>query len=58
MWLLKLRIGSQLHLANAQMSEYEDCSDGFDLTELGENLTAGERRALADGRFEIEISDS
>ncbi len=49
---------SQPHWANAQISEYEDCSEGFDLTELGENLTAGERRALVDEQFEIEISDS
>ena len=49
---------SQLHWANAQISEYEDCSDKFDFTELGENLTAGERRALVDEQFEIEISDS
>jgi len=49
---------SQLHWANSQISEYDDCADGFDLTELGENLTAGERRALVDEQFEIEISDS
>lgn len=48
---------SQLHWANAQISEHEDCSDGFDLTELDENLTAGERRVLVDEQFEIEISD-
>jgi len=49
---------SQLHWAHSQISEYDDCTDGFDLTELGENLTAGERRALVDEQFEIEISDS
>jgi hypothetical protein len=49
---------SQPPWANSQISEYDDCSDGFELIELDENLTSSERRALVDEQFEIEISDS
>lgn len=42
----------------AQISEYQECSDGLDLTSLGENLTAEERIAIMDARFNAELSDT
>lgn len=42
----------------AQISEYQECSDGLDLTSLDENLTAEERIELMDARFNAELSDT
>ena len=44
--------------ANAQISEYQECSDGLDLQTFGENLTAEERIALMDEEFETELFDT
>jgi hypothetical protein len=44
--------------SHAQISEYQECSDGMDLALLEENLTAEERIALMDAQFEAEIADT
>lgn len=44
--------------ANAQISDYQECSDGLDLQTFGENLTAEERIALMDEEFETELFDT
>jgi hypothetical protein len=47
-----------LMTANAQISDYQECSDGLDLQTFGENLTAKERIALMDEEFETELFDT
>ena len=42
----------------AQISEYQECSDGLDITSLIENLTAEERIAIMDAHFNDELSDT
>ena len=44
--------------SHAQISEYQECSDGVDVSALEANLTAEERVALMDAQFEAEIADT
>lgn len=42
----------------AQISEYQECSDGLGIISLSENLTAEERIAIIDAHFNDELSDT
>ena len=44
--------------SHGQISEYQECSDGVDVSALEANLTAEERIALMDAQFETEIADT
>jgi hypothetical protein len=54
--LLFLFLGT--NTSTAQISEYQECSGGLDLESFDENLTAQERIAVMDAKFDVEISDT
>ena len=57
-WISILLLCSAALQSHGQISEYQECSDGIDVSALEANLTAEEKIALMDAQFDAEIADT